>query len=283
MPFDLIHRYSPQDQALSFEEIRQTCPAAFADSPDPELSARYGFVSTADAIRIACDHGFEPVRAIQKPVRKAEELPFADHMISLRALTGFRDETETAPEIVIYNSHNGRSSLKVFAGFWRFICSNNAQCGEGFQAKLRHSRLTASGFSDMIAEQAANLPGMMENIERMRQTAWDRDQTLNFIQNAVSLRWEMDPDEAGNDEPIRGAYATRLTLQNLNQTRRWGDNGPDAWKTFNRVQESLIRGGVRIKSYTDRKPYGMHRWAKGVQSLSESVRINRSLWDLAHA
>ena len=286
MTFHLIHRRNLTARPLAMDEIKAACPAAFTDHASPETSERYGFVSTAQAIEIIADHGFQPVRAIQKPVRKVAELPFADHMLSFQAPMNIGD-VEAAPEIIIYNSHNGKSALKAFAGAFRFICSNGLVAGEGFEARLRHNRLTAQGFADLIAEQAKALPDLMQRIERMKQVKISDKTQLDFIRNAVSLRWEMDPNSANSNtteaESLRGSFATDYTLRNLNMVFRHADNGRDVWRTFNRVQEGLLRGGVAIRSYTDRQPWGKQRSAKAVQSLSESVRINRSLWDMADA
>jgi len=69
MPFDLIYSRNGNYSELSRETLQQDCPAAFTGHASPELSERYGFVSTAQAIDILADHGFAPVRAIQKPVQ----------------------------------------------------------------------------------------------------------------------------------------------------------------------------------------------------------------------
>jgi hypothetical protein len=169
--FDLIHRRNLSAETLTIERVQELCPAAFTDHASPETSERYGFVSSANAIAILADHGFAPTRAVQKPVRRAIDLPFADHMITFRPVTGYSDETDTTPEIILYNSHNGKSALKLFAGAFRFICSNGIVAGDGFQSKMRHSHLTANGFSDMVAEQGQTLPALMQNCAGFNRTS----------------------------------------------------------------------------------------------------------------
>ena len=280
MPFDLIHTHNPNAEALTREQVKQSCPAAFTAHASPATSERYGFVSTANAIDILADHGFAPVRAIQKPVRKAEQLQFADHMITF-APTGLADTgAPDRAEIVLYNSHNGKSALKLFAGSFRFICSNGMVAGEGFEAKARHSRLTANGFSDMVAEQAQSLPAMMQQIERMKQTPLEREQMIDLAYNATKLRWDMESERKAED---LGSFATSGTVSQVNRPRRYGDNSSDLWTTFNVAQEALIRGGVRVASFTKANPYGSIRKARPVASLPESLRINRKLWDMADA
>ena len=149
---------------------------------------------------------------------------------------------------------------------------------------MRHSRLTAESFSGMVTEQAETLPALLENIQRMRQTHWGHDVARGFVLQAASLRWQRDPSETDIlAETGQGSFSTLHTLRDLDAATRYGDAGQDAWRTFNRVQEGLIRGGVRVRSYTDRNPYGKTRRARAVASIAETVRINRSLWDMANA
>lgn len=281
MPFDLIHTRSPNDDFLSLEQVKTTCPAAFTDHASPETSERYGFVSSADAIDILADHGFRPTSAKQKPARNHAMLPYCDHMLTFRPVTGYSDETETMPEIILYNSHNGKSALKLYAGAFRFVCSNGLMAGDGFQARMRHSRLTADGFSDMVHQQGEGLPSLMERIERMKITACDIEQAIDFTYNAAKLRWDMLPQDYEYRHDLRGSFADDRTVRNMQLVRRYGDAGLSLWHVFNRAQETLIKGGVDIVSITDRKPYPRYRAAKGVASLAETVRINRSLWDMA--
>jgi hypothetical protein len=209
-------------------------------------------------------------------------------MVAFKPLQALEQGGQESPEILLYNSHNGRSSLRLYVGIFRFVCSNGLVAGEGFTAKLRHSRLTAASFSDLVIDQAQALPDLLERAENMKGQEIELSQAMAFAKKAATLRWEFDPRDAelGREYQgkLRGAYASRhYTLQDMLQSRRYEDRGPNLWRVFNRVQESLIRGGVNILSYTDRKPYGTLRQAKAVQSLPETVRINRNLWDLADA
>lgn len=286
MAFDLIHRHNENATALTMAQLHEQCPAAFSEHAAPDTSDRYGFVSTANAIEILLDHGFEPVRAIQKPSRKNESVLYNDHMISFNAPRLYDGAGERG-ELILYNSHNARSSLKLFAGAFRFVCSNGIVAGDGFQAKLRHSKLTANNFDTLVKEQAQTLPRLLDRIENLKAQKWEREQVLNFAYNAAALRWELDPNESHMGREyigdLKGAFATQATLRDINTPRRYDDQGADAWRVFNRAQESLIRGGVRIRSYTDKNPHGKTRSAKGIAALSESVRVNRKLWDLANA
>ena len=65
----------------------------------------------------------------------------------------------------------------------------------------------------------------------------------------------------------------------LLQPRRREDGNNDLWSTYNRVQENLLRGG--LKDYSRRKPDGTrYPRMRAVAGLDETVRLNKALWQL---
>ena len=285
MPFDLIHTQNETASALDFQTVVDNCPAVLTGSKGPDTSDRYGFVSTMGAMQVLADYGFRPVKATQRPSRKSELQPFAAHMISFCHDYDLAGATNNRPELIVYNSHDGKSSLKLFAGIYRFICSNGIIAGNGFDASMRHSNKTANGFEDLLKSQAKALPGLMERIDSLQNTQLEREQALDFAYNATKLRWEFESEQSPTtDKPLRGSYATDYTMQSMLNPIRRDDFGLDAWTVFNVAQEKLIRGGSRVISHTARNAdygRGTIRKARGISSLPEIVRINRKLWDLA--
>jgi hypothetical protein len=283
--FDLIHTQNETATALDFQTVVDNCPAVLTGSKSPDTSDRYGFVSTMGAMQLLGDYGFRPVKAIQRPSRKSELQPFAAHMISFCHDYDLAGATDNRPELIIYNSHDGKSALKLFAGIYRFICSNGIIAGNGFDASMRHSNKTANGFEDLLKSQAKSLPGLMERIDSLQNTQLEREQALDFAYNATKLRWEFESEQnPTTDKPLRGSYATDYTMQSMLNPIRRDDFGLDAWTVFNVAQEKLIRGGSRVISHTARNAdsgRGTIRKARGISSLPEIVRINRKLWDLA--
>ena len=112
---DLIHNgFDHTATALTFDDMSRTCPAAFTGHASPAASERYGHVSTLDAIDLLRQHGFEATRAIQKPCRNPAEIAFADHMLTFAPINSRNgsDGQHDRAQIVLYNSHNAKSSLK---------------------------------------------------------------------------------------------------------------------------------------------------------------------------
>lgn len=288
MPLDLIYSQNENATALSFNTIIKECPAVLTECASPETSGRYGFVNTLQAMQVLGDHGFRPTKATQTPSRKPENKPYAMHMLSFAHDDYLRNPyNETRPEIILYNSHDGRSSLKLFAGAYRFICSNGLVAGDGFESKMRHSKTTANGFEKLLTETAESLPRMMQRITQLQETEIDNsNKVIDFAYNAAKLRWEKAPNSYAEISEV-GTYHDKETIRGLLGATRIDDQGPNAWRVFNRVQESILRGGADILSLTKKaKETGQgwkYRKAKGVCSLPETIRLNRELWNLSDA
>ena len=286
MPFDLIHTHNENAEFLTGEQLREQVPAAFSDHASPEVSDRYGFISTAAAIDILAQNGFHATKAIQKPSRNSGNELYNDHMITFASANRFEGDGERGT-LTLYNSNNARSSCKLYAGVYRFICSNGIVAGEGFEAKMRHSKLTANGFNDLVNDQAQQLAPMLERIALMKTKEVSPADCLTFARGAATLRWSQDPTDIQFfpdviSEP-KGSYANHQTVLDLERATRYGDQGPSLWRLFNRTQEGLVRGGVRLRSYTKAAPQGKTRKARPIAALAETVRVNRKLWDAADA
>ena len=62
---------------------------------------------------------------------------------------------------------------------------------------------------------------------------------------------------------------------------RYGDVGGDLWRVFNRVQENLIRGGIKggPKLWDNGKVQS--RSVRPVRGITQGIALNADLWSLA--
>jgi len=102
--------------------------------------------------------------------------------------------------------------------------------------------------------------------EEMKARPLGRDEERAFATAALALRYG-----AGVGEP-----AAPITVEQLIEARRSEDLGGNLWKTFQRVQENMIRGGQ-----PGRSTQGRRIRARPVGSIDRSVDLNRGLWVLA--
>jgi hypothetical protein len=87
---------------------------------------------------------------------------------------------------------------------------------------------------------------------------------LAFAHAALALKYDPETEVA----PI--------TEQQILQPKRREDVGNDLWKTFNRVQERMLKGGVAGRSAT-----GKRTTTRAITGIDQDFRLNRALWVLA--
>ncbi len=234
------------------------------------------------------DYGFRPTRATQQPNRIDGREKYNKHLIAFSHKDELaKTDLESRTEVLLYNSHDGRSSLKLFAGVFRFVCDNGIVAGEGFKNKMRHSHKTANNFEKLLTKTLDGLPQVTDQVEKLSKTELTVKQILDLAEQAAKLRWKSIALQGYLGNPKTGLFYTEDTLRQISMPIRYEDNGCNAWKAFNRIQESILKGGVYIRSITNRhidqnKVYGKRRKAKGITALSENIRINQSLWDMTH-
>jgi hypothetical protein len=261
---------------LSAEQIKQLAPAVYSTTKAQRLTDRYVSLHTSDIMPVLADYGYEPVQAAQKRSRIAGAADHASHMVAFAKPASADEGTGIRPEIILYNSHDGTGSVKLFAGCFRFICSNGIIAGEGFQSRVYHSK-ALNGFEDMLTTTVATLPSLMERMERLRGITLSIDDAYDIAQRGVATRWDMF------NEQTKGVFATQTTVSNVLQPQRLQDVGMDAFTVFNRIQEGVIRGNAFVKSLNVSHPDGHMRKARNVSSIKEHVRINAELWNIADA
>jgi len=276
----LIFSRNANNTALSTERIQQLAPAVFSNTKAERLTDRYASLNTSELLPIMADYGYFPMQAAQKKNRKGET-QHSSHMLSF-AKTYHTEEVIGAlrPEIILYNSHDGSSSVRLFAGCFRFICSNGIVAGDGFQSRIYHNVRAITGFEDMLRNTVDALPTLMERIEKLRQTKLLYSQAQAMARAGVQTRWNMLNTEALVKQP-NGVYATEATVRDALKVQRNEDDYMDAFTVFNRIQEAVVRGNAFVKSLTEKNNEGIMRKARPVNSVSESIRINSELWDIA--
>jgi len=271
----VIFSRNANNTALSTERIAQLSPAVFATTKHTRLTDRYVALHTSDLIPVMQDYGYSPVQAAQKRSRKVSAEHSA-HMIAFaRTIDTDFAEGDVRPEIVLYNSHDGSSSVKLFAGAFRFICSNGIVAGDGFQSRMYHNTSAMSGFEDMLRQTVDNLPKMMERINMLKGVQLSGATAYEMAKRSVATRWDM------YDAQQKGVFAIDKTIQDVLTVNRNEDSMMDAFTVFNRIQESVIRGKAFVKSITEATPYGSIRKARPINSVKENIRINSELWNIA--
>lgn len=288
---DLIYSRADHNGELTLEEIQTRAPAAFASDPIEGVSDRYGHYQTSNLIEMMRDYGFVPVQAAQKKPRKKERMQHAEHFLAFsRERDLIVEEKSGRPEIVIYNSSDRTSAAKIYAGYFRSICSNSLVAGEGFQSKIYHGKNAIFSFEDMLKEMLQRLPLMGDLMHQMQIQHLGEKGIEKFARRALELRWDSWEKNIKDITPASGSFYDVNSVWDMMRRRRRGEehasNGLSVWETFNRAQEGVIRGSldhiISHKAATEEQPGEIKlRSPRPINNVKKSIELNRKLWDLA--
>lgn len=251
-------------QPLALEELRQRAPAMFAPAAHESTSRRYGFIPTERVVCGLMDAGFLPVAARQSRTRVGSAL-HARHVIRLRRRFETIALRDCVPEIVLLNSHDGTSAYQLRAGLFRLVCLNGLMVAIGELTSL-HVAHRGDVVEDVIgaalklSEQFGVLAGYVGRMEAQVLSMEERHQ---FAMRALALRFE-------------AAQLTGLPTDQVLVARRAEDAGFDLWRTYNVIQENLLRGGLLRRTASGRLTR-----TRGISAIREDLRLNTGLWELA--
>jgi hypothetical protein len=250
-------------QPLSDDQIRQYAPSIFAEEKHGSRSTRYTCIPTIDVVQALRREGFEPFEVAQTKVRDEGKREHAKHMLRLR----HADQVNAAEanEIILLNSHDGTSIYQMLAGVFRFACANGMVCGDVVEdLRIPHRGDVVGEVVNGAFRVLDQFGQVVESREEMKGLQLNQEEQAIFARAALSLKYDTE------------TAAAPVTEDQVLSTRRLDDRGGDLWRTFNRVQENLIRGGLDARTTT-----GKRTRTRPVQGIDTNVKLNRALWTLA--
>lgn len=251
---------------LTNSELYAQAPSIFADKPIEGVSDRYNFVPTHSILDTFRKEGYYPIMAGESKVRNQENFGYQKHIIQFRSIDNLlrpKSNTEYA-DIVLTNSHNRTSSFVLDLAYWRIVCQNMLVVpSHSFQ----HHSIIHSGFQNhkigaAINEVVSFMPAMEEKIELFKSITLSPAEQRSLAKAAIDIRFDTDVHHIAEDE--------------LLQIHRVEDEDPTLWNVFNRVQESIIGGGVRGQH----KQTGRNITSKVITSIDTKLKLNKELWSV---
>jgi len=264
-----------QQVPLTIDQIARYAPSALATRPHESRSDRYTYIPTLAVIEGMMRAGFQPFSASQSRTRVEGKQEFTKHMIRFchQDTTSALVVGDVIPEVVLVNSHDGTSAYKLIAGMYRLVCSNGLMVADSTTGSI-----SVMHKGNIVAEVVEASNSIIENSQKSLRAAesWSHLQLTDgeqkaFAEAAHTVRFA-DPE---------GKVTTPITATQLLRPRRPDDAGADLWRTFNRVQENVIKGGLHG---VQRDPNGRRLRAvttRQIKGIDQDVKLNRALWQLA--
>jgi hypothetical protein len=251
-------------EGLSLDTVRNRAPAVFASAAHECLSPKYGFISTRQVLEALMNVGFVPMEATQTRTRRASPL-HGRHVVRLRRQFETIALTDSVPEVVFLNSHDGTCAYQLRIGIYRPICTNGLITSRGaFPAICVAHR---GNVVDQVVEGALALAERFDalagQVELMQARRLDGHDQLLFAEGVLALRYP-------------GAAETGMAPSQLLRCRRVEDGGSDLWSVLNRCQENLLRGGLNRRSSQGRLVR-----TRGITAIRRNLSLNEQIWDLA--
>jgi len=259
---------------LTQDEIARRAPSALAVRPYAEMSAKYSYIPTTEIIAGMAKAGFMPFSATQSLCRITDKLPFAKHMLRFRHLDVANSLVvgDVIPEVVLVNSHDGECAFRLSAGLYRLACSNGLLVAEAevMSIMVRHTgdilHDVVAG-SERLTEDAAKVLGTVKKWQQLQLTDGEANA---FAESAHAVRF------ADGD----GQITTPITPDQLLVARRREDVGNDLWKTFNRIQENALKGGLHAVKRDENGRRVRRVSTREIKGIDGNLNLNRALWTL---
>lgn len=174
-------------------------------------------------------------------------------------------------EIVIINSYDRSSPLRICLGFFRFVCENGLIVGDTVSSfTQRHMHFNY----DELRKYVETLPKKIMNARLLINKFKDKSITESFkiylSHKTMDIRSPFIIQKDWDDERIKQAKDIRRDIiQYLTCPQRKEDSGKNVWSLLNIIQENSLKG-FSANGYSRQRP---------VTNIEKTVKINCMLWD----
>ena len=239
---------------MTDDQIRAKAPSVFATHAAANVSDKYAYLPTYQAVRDMRTMGLEVASVREGYKRSPEGRNFAIHELRMRRpgdVAQGRQLGELFPEVILRNSHDRTSGFDLSAGLFRLVCLNGMTVADhAFNVKLRHvGRNQVDKLYAGVAQIIESLPKTIEIAASWREINLTSEQIQRFADRAAEIR--------GSSLMLDAGQLLRL--------RRWGDEG-----------SNLTVGGLRGQNAN-----GQRRRLQGIRTLAADVSLNKKLWTAA--
>ncbi len=250
---------------LSNEALFKVAPSIFSESPIEGVSDKYAFVPTHKLLDIFRDAGYYPIMASESKVRDEENQGYQKHIIQFRSLENLlrpnaKDEYE---DIVLTNSHNRTSSFIVDLAIFRIVCSNMLVIpSKSFvHHSIVHVGFTQEKVKNAIAEVTSYMPKIKEIVANFKSIHLTKAEEQMLANAAIDIRFDTNTHYIKADELLKVNYEE--------------DYVPTLWSAYNRIQEAMIRGGVKMKNLITNKTFT----SKAINGIDATIKFNKELFE----
>lgn len=259
-------------RALTQEEMYKIAPSIFAVQKHESRSERFRPIPTIEILKGLESEGFVPVGVKQSNSRDVNKREFTKHLVRLRRIDdNIKYQVgDTICEILLKNANDGTSAYELMAGLFRITCLNSmvAQKGTLESTKVYHS----GNVQDKVIEGTYRVLNQAEHAllapENWSKIILNQEEKKLLADSAKVIRF----GEIKTENEISSAQ--------MLAARRSEDVKDDLWTVFNRIQENVIKGGIKFKTVDEETGKIRMGRTRQVNAIDQDIKLNRALWHL---
>jgi hypothetical protein len=213
--------------------------------------------------------GFKTEKVVETKPRTALKVGFHKHMIRMshQGLT-LKNVNDSRPELVIVNSYDASTSLQFKIGVFRLVCANGLVVGNNiFDYRINHVGDVQTKIKQAFELVLEKVPVVASEIEVMQSVTTTHAIQEHIIQAGL-VAMDFDADKS-------------LNLKDLFITRRNEDAVDSVWTFFNKIQENLIRYGIRYSSPDPVTGLMVKNRTRPIKSIDRQIKVNQALFNAA--
>ena len=252
----------------TMEQLRSIAPAIFTQHGSVNTSEKYSHIPTDRVVRDMELLGWGVVDAKQVKARKNQG--FQKHLVVFRnndIVINGEDGDVVFPQILLTNSHDGKTAFTFTAGLFRMICENGlVACTEQFaDVRIRHMGYNFEELENTIKKMVETLPLTVEAMNKMVGIELEQEQILSLAKDLLEVRVENSDNKF-----------TDIAIEQVLASQRREDEGDSLWKVFNRIQENIMEGNF---TYSTLK--GKSRSARKIKNFQQDMDLNKRMFSKA--
>jgi hypothetical protein len=247
---------------LTKEDLMQKASSVFAEAPLSRVSKGYKMYPTIKVVDAFEKEGWYPVMASQQRKVEVGKTGFQKHMLRFRQIHDIDNPRDVMAEIVLTNSHDGKAAFNLMAGLFRLVCGNGMVIVDQLINKIRvvHTGTEARDVIEASYRIVENIPNTLGSVHLMKEIELSHSDQSDFAHKAYEIKYGKDKAQF---DPMQ-----LLTI------RREEDKLCDLFSIFNRVQENMLRGGLKVAKGKGLRP---------INAINENIKLNVALWALAQS
>jgi len=248
--------------------VGERFPAIMAKRPTG-MSDSYQFMPSYKIATDLMDQFGVPLVEVGQQFSRSRAPAGQEHFMKFRLPSGIDRLPavgDSVPEIVIMNSHNGRSTIRAYAGIFRFVCANGMVVSEKSfgQIKIRHfgEENNFAEFNKVLSVMARRMSILDNRMARMKEVILTPHEQNQLAKALMEVRGTPDWLEAADS-----LAANRVDDERMENGNR------SLWTTFNTLQENLTN-----RSLSRHFENARDRSIRPLSGARAHVLTNERLW-----